>query len=86
MPGSAEARVAVKAIRFRAARVQLHACGVLPPSLRYGGQVGQLVTAPLFRLGLETGIEAAIGAGSQSKGKYHDERNQHLARRIASSR
>ena len=25
---------------------------------------GQLVTAPLFRLGLETGIEAAIGAGS----------------------
>jgi hypothetical protein len=30
---------------------------------------GQLVTAPLFRLGLETGIEAAIEAGSQSKGK-----------------
>ena len=28
----------------------------------------QLVTAPLFRLGFETGIEAAIGAGSQSKG------------------
>jgi hypothetical protein len=35
MPGSAEARVAVKAIRFRAARVQFHASGVLPPSLRY---------------------------------------------------
>ncbi len=29
VPGSAEARGAVKAIRFRAARVQLHACGVL---------------------------------------------------------
>jgi len=29
---------------------------------------GQLVTAPLLRLGLETGIEAAIGVGSQSKG------------------
>jgi hypothetical protein len=28
----------------------------------------QLVTAQLFRLGLETGIEAAIGAGSESKG------------------
>src|SRR6202035_5668256 len=37
-----------------------------------------LVTAPLFRLGLETGIEAAIGAGSQSKGQDHDDRNQHL--------
>lgn len=32
---------------------------------------GQLVTAPLFRLGLETGIEAAIGAGSRSKGQYN---------------
>jgi hypothetical protein len=26
------------------------------------------LTAPLFRLDLETGIEAAVGAGSQSKG------------------
>ena len=29
--------------------------------------IGQLVTAPLFRLGLETGIEAAIRAGSSRK-------------------
>src|SRR5437016_641142 len=62
VPGSAEARVAVKAARFRTAFVQLRARWV---------SFGQLVTAPLFRLGLETGIEAAIGAGSQSKGQYH---------------
>jgi hypothetical protein len=31
------------------------------------------VTAPLFRLGLETGIEAAIGAGSLSKAQYQDD-------------
>ena len=43
---------------------------------RLAGSFGQLVTAPLFRLGLETGIEAAIGAGSQSKGQDHDDRNQ----------
>jgi hypothetical protein len=58
VPGSAEARVAVKADRFRTAFVQLM------PAVSFG----QLVTAPLFRLGLETGIEAAVGAGSQSKG------------------
>lgn len=51
--------MAVKAARFRTAFVQLRA-------LR--GACGSLVTAPLFRLGLETGIEAAIEAGSQSKG------------------
>jgi hypothetical protein len=33
------------------------------------GAFGPLVTAPLFRLGLETGIEAAIGAGSEAKGQ-----------------
>jgi hypothetical protein len=60
VPGSAEARVAVKAARFRTAFVQLAPVGVA---------FGQLVTAPLFRLGLETGIEAAVGAGSQSKGQ-----------------
>ena len=51
----------------------LRVCSSMPPvSFRlrqgFGGQVGQLVTAPPFRLGLETGIEAAIGAGSMSKG------------------
>jgi len=64
VPGSAEARVAIKAARFRTAFVQLRA-------LR--GAFGSLVTAPLFRLGLETGIEAAIGAGSKSKGQNHDD-------------
>jgi hypothetical protein len=59
VPGSAEAREAVKAARFRTLFVQLRA-------LR--GASGSLVTAPLLRLGLETGIEAAIEAGSQSKG------------------
>ena len=39
---------------------------------------GQLVTAPLFRLGLGTGIEAAIGAGSQSKGQDHGDRKHQL--------
>src|SRR5271168_4814986 len=68
VPGSAEARGAVKAARFRTVFVQLRASGVLR----------QLVTAPLFRLGLETGIEAAIGAGSPSKGQYHDERNRQV--------
>jgi hypothetical protein len=34
---------------------------------------GQLATALLFRLGLETGIEAAFGAGSQSKGQSHSD-------------
>jgi hypothetical protein len=60
VPGSAEARVAIKAARFRTAFVQLRA-------LR--GTFGPLVTAPLLRLGLETGIEAPIGADSQSKGQ-----------------
>ena len=55
MPGSAVARGSVKAARFRTAFVQLRA-------LR--GTFGPLVTAPLFRPGLGTGIEAAIGAGS----------------------
>ena len=41
--------------RFRTAFVQLRALRV---------SFGQLVTVPLFRLGLETGIEAAVGAGS----------------------
>jgi len=74
--GSAEARVAVKAARFRTAFVQLRA-------LR--GACGPLVTAPLFRLCLETGIEAAIGAGSQRKDKCYDEPPT-PARRIAFSR
>jgi len=60
VPGSAEARGAVKAARFRTAFVQLRA---------RRGTFGPLVTAPLFRLGIETGIEAAIEAGSQSKGQ-----------------
>ena len=55
MPGSADARVAIKPARFRAAFVQLGA-------LR--GACGPFVTTPLFRVGLETGIEAAKGAGS----------------------
>jgi hypothetical protein len=64
VPGSAEARVAVKAARFRTAFVQLRALrGIFVP----------LVTAPLFRLCLETGIEAAIGAGSQRKDKCYDD-------------
>ena len=42
----------------------LRLCSSAPPV-----SSGQLVTAPLFRLGLETGIEAAIGAGSLSKGQ-----------------
>jgi hypothetical protein len=58
VPGSAEVRGSVKAARFRTAFVQLRALRV--SSLRSG----QLVTVPLFRLGLRTGIEAAIGAGS----------------------
>jgi predicted DNA-binding transcriptional regulator AlpA len=69
MPGSAGARGAVNAARFRTAFVQLRASGVLRTAC---------VTAPLFRLGLETGIEAAIGPGSQSKGQDNDDRNQHL--------
>jgi hypothetical protein len=60
VPGSAEARVAIKPARFRTAFVQLRA-------LR--GACGPFVTAPLFRLGLGTGIEAAIGANSESKGQ-----------------
>jgi hypothetical protein len=34
------------------------------------------VTSPLFRLGLETGIEAAAGVGSQLK-KDHDDNDEH---------
>jgi hypothetical protein len=64
VPGSAEARGSVKAARFRTLFVQLRA-------LR--GAFGPLVTAPLFRRGLETGIEAAIGAGSKSKVQDHDD-------------
>jgi hypothetical protein len=59
VPGSAEARVVVKAARFRTAFVQLRALW---------GACGSLVTASHFRLGLETGIEAAMEVGSQSKG------------------
>ena len=65
MPGSAEARVAVKAARFRTAFVQIRAIRERPE--------GPLVTAPLFRLGLRSGIEAATPAGSQRKDKYHDD-------------
>jgi hypothetical protein len=50
-PISAEARVAVKATRF-----PLRLCSA-PAAF------GELVTAPLFRLALETGIEAIIGGG-----------------------
>ena len=65
MPRSAEARGAVKAARLGS----LRSCSSAPAvssRLRCATarQVGQLVTAPLFRLGLETGIEVAVGAGS----------------------
>jgi len=63
VPGSAEARVAVKAARFRPRLKRPGLCSSAPAV-----SFGQLLTAPLFRLGLETGIEAAVGAGSQSKG------------------
>jgi hypothetical protein len=52
----------------------LRVCSSMPDrcplaALRASQRVGQLVTAPLFRLGLGTGIEAATGAGSLSKGQ-----------------
>jgi hypothetical protein len=52
--------VAVKAARFRPRIKCPGLCSSAPPV-----SCGQLVTAPLFRLGLETGIEAAMEAGSQ---------------------
>jgi hypothetical protein len=70
VPGSAEARVALKAARFRTAFVQLRALW---------GACGTLVTASLFGLCLETGIEADIGACSQRKDKCYDERNHQLS-------
>jgi hypothetical protein len=52
LPGSAAARGSSKPLASPLRLfVQFRACG-------------QLVTAPLFRLGLKTGIEAAIGAAS----------------------
>jgi hypothetical protein len=60
MPGSAGARGAVNAARFRTAFVQLRASGVLRTAC---------VTAPLFRLGLETGIEAPLGRAHNRKDK-----------------
>lgn len=79
MPGSAGARGSVKAARFRPVFPRLRGgspgCaaprppGVLPPPLPYGGRVGQLVTVPLFRPGLETGIEAPLGRAQKRKDK-----------------
>jgi len=69
VPGSAEARVTVKAARLGS----LRSCSSAPPV-----SFGQLVTAPLLRPGLGTGIEAAIGAGSPSKGPYYDDQDQQL--------
>jgi hypothetical protein len=43
--------------------------------LRASGVPRTACDSPAFRLGLETGIEAAVGAGSQSKGQHHDDRN-----------
>src|ERR1035441_10537634 len=70
VPGSAEARVADQS------RSLPHCVCAAP---RLAGALGPLVTAPLFHRGLATGIEAAIGAGSRSKVKYNDERNQQLS-------
>jgi hypothetical protein len=60
VPGSAEARVPVKAARF------LHCVPCSSAPLR--GSLRLAFDSPLFRLGLERGIKAAVGAGSQSKG------------------
>jgi hypothetical protein len=64
-PSSPEARAADQSRSLPRLRlVQLH--------VLFGWPDGQLVTAPPSRLGLRTGIEAAIGAGSRIERTEYD--------------